>query len=403
MSIDERLSFFHELINCNYNVYMWTYDDAVKLVETNCPAELETGDTITLLNFEKALLQHANTKEKYPILLVTNFGIVWIAAYEFRESKLYRIHVLGPAFTGKDSSKSTKKKLDSYNISMKLQRQMEKQIDNVQIIPTTTLLQLAVMLHYSITSKQISVLDVAYSTNGDIGKFEEPEIISEEHQGIWTFERQFLNMVREGNPDYKKILEKSITLSSGVKAELGDTLRQHKNNTHVLLTLCSRAAMEGGLLPSVAYSLNDYYAKVIEECRNLAETSATAHSIVEDFVQRVRKSKENLDISGPIMEICEYIITHVKDKLTLTELAERVGYSEYYLSHKFKEETGENIKDYIRRKKINEAKLLLAGTKMSVLEISLELSFGNRSYFYSCFQKETGLSPTQYRSQNYKS
>ena len=58
--------------------------------------------------------------------------------------------------------------------------------------------------------------------------------------------------------------------------------------------------------------------------------------------------------------------------------------------------------DYIKHEKIMQAKLLLAGTNMSIQEISDELSFGSRSYFSSSFQKETGLSPSEYRDQNMK-
>ena len=58
---------------------------------------------------------------------------------------------------------------------------------------------------------------------------------------------------------------------------------------------------------------------------------------------------------------------------------------------------GCTIHTYIRQKKIEEAKLLLSGTTLDMQEISDELSFGSRSYFASCFQKETGISPSKYR------
>lgn len=39
---------------------------------------------------------------------------------------------------------------------------------------------------------------------------------------------------------------------------------------------------------------------------------------------------------------------------------------------------------------------------MTIQEISDGLSFGSRSYFSSTFQKETGLSPSEYREKNMK-
>ena len=93
---------------------------------------------------------------------------------------------------------------------------------------------------------------------------------------------------------------------------------------------------------------------------------------------------------------------HIKEKLSISQLARQAGYTEYYFSHKFKNEVGCSVADYIKHEKIQQAKLLLSGTKMSIQEISEELSFGSRSYFSSSFQKETGLSPSEYRERNIK-
>ena len=83
-------------------------------------------------------------------------------------------------------------------------------------------------------------------------------------------------------------------------------------------------------------------------------------------------------------------------------LASQAGYTEYYFSHKFKQEMGLSVADYIRQEKVRQAKLLLSGTRMSIQEISDELNYGSRSYFSSTFQKETGISPSEYREQNRK-
>ena len=63
---------------------------------------------------------------------------------------------------------------------------------------------------------------------------------------------------------------------------------------------------------------------------------------------------------------------------------------------------GCSVADYIRKIKVEQAKLLLCGTQMNIQEISDELAFGSRSYFATAFQKETGLSPSEYRTQNLK-
>lgn len=403
MDIKERLSLFQGLVNCNYKVNLWTYDDNLNLLDSKYHPDMPNEDTVTMLNLTSAIKAHTKAKNPYPLMLDTDFGLVWIAAFEYFGEDLHRTHIIGPAFTGKDSHLLIKKKLSSYTLSVKLQMEIVKQIENVTIIPMNTLLQFATMLHYCVTNEQIAIWQVCVKKNDDVKQVLESTLGTEEHKGIWLNEQNFLKMIREGNPDYKKVLETSITLSNGIKADFNDSLRHHKNNVHTLLTLCSRASIEGGLAPSIAYSLNDYYAKFIEDCKNVAETSNVAYKLMDDYVERVRQTKEVSNISGQILEVCNYIMTNVKEKLMLSDLAEKVGYSEYYLSYKFKQEMGKNINEYIREKKIEEAKLLLSGTKMSILEISLELSFGNRSYFYSSFQKQTGMSPSEYRTKYYKS
>lgn len=120
---------------------------------------------------------------------------------------------------------------------------------------------------------------------------------------------------------------------------------------------------------------------MIEYSKNIAETSTTCSTFLDDYVQQVRQEKE---------------------KLSIPLLVKHVSYTEYYFSHKFKNETGYSVSDYIRHEKIQQAKILLSGTTMSIQEISNELSFNSRSYFSSFFQKETGLSPRKNREQNIK-
>ena len=163
------------------------------------------------------------------------------------------------------------------------------------------------------------------------------------------------------------------------------------------LAATSRAAIEGGLNPSVSYTLNDSYAGLIEDCRTTSALTSLARTMMDDFIQRVQQSKAESGVSPQIQAVCDYISMHPKEKFSIADFAKRCGYTEYYFSHKFKQETGTGVVEYIRRAKIDHARLLLAGTRMGIQEISDELGFASRSYFSSTFQKETGISPSEYR------
>ena len=72
--------------------------------------------------------------------------------------------------------------------------------------------------------------------------------------------------------------------------------------------------------------------------------------------------------------------------------------AEYYFSHKFKKEMGVSVKEYILHEKIEQAKVMLTSSDESIQKIGDSLAFGSRSYFYTCFQKAEGMSPSEYRN-----
>lgn len=59
---------------------------------------------------------------------------------------------------------------------------------------------------------------------------------------------------------------------------------------------------------------------------------------------------------------------------------------------------GVSVKEYILHEKIEQAKVMLTSSDESIQKIGDSLAFGNRSYFYTCFQKAEGMSPSEYRN-----
>lgn len=405
MNIQEKLTFFQQLIQCNHNLSLHSYEPELLLAVSDTLPDDRTNDedSLIFLSLGESIRKHTENKIRQPLFIDDYLGLIWIAAFEYENNVLHRIHVLGPAYSGRNSYQNVKKELDRHNLSVSSRIKVFKLFDNIPIIPTNQLFQYAVMLHYCITGKRITTNDLHFSQkSASKSSSSEVNLITEEHRGVWMAEQEFMNMLREGNPNYLSAIEHSHSLSDGPRFDVGDSLRRAKSTSIVLLTLCSRAAIEGGVNPSVAYTLNDYYIQMIEECQNIAEASTACHTMMEDYVTRVRQEKEKKAVSGQIRSICEYIGAHIREKLSISQLAKQAGYTEYYFSHKFKSEVGCSVADYIKHEKIGQAKLLLSGTKMSIQEISDELSFGSRSYFSSSFQKETGLSPSEYREQNLK-
>ena len=402
MTNSERISFFNELICCNYRIYLWSYSPDLTLLHTTCPPANSSCEPVLLPNYASALRGYIDRGGSMPFILDTLPGLLYTAAFEYQGPKIVMIHIMGPAFTGRNSHLLLKKDFDQRNYSVRLRTLIFRQLEQVPIIPTSQLLQYAVMFHYCITGVRIAVTDIEYSPEKDSSEPDELNLISEEHRGVWAAEQVLMKMFREGNPDYKKALEQSTLLSSGIKFDTGDSIRQQKSSVLVLLTLCSRAAIEGGLNPSVSYTLNDSYAAQIEDCKTTSALSSLAQTIMDDYIRRVQQSRSDSGISPQIQTVCDYINMHPKERFSIADFARRVGYTEYYFSHKFKQETGMSLSEYIRKVKIGHACLLLSGSSMGIQEISDELGFASRSYFSSSFQKQVGVSPSEYRRKNLK-
>lgn len=205
-------------------------------------------------------------------------------------------------------------------------------------------------------------------------------------------------MVREGNLDYQSATDRASELSSGVRISSGKPMEQAVISCAVFTSLCVRAAIEGGLSPENAYALGDSYIQSLIQCRTIAELTNINREMYGDFVRRVHKHRVNTEQSKQVRACCEYIELHPEEPVSLKQLAALVGYRDYYLSRKFKKETGFNINDYIKFARIEKAKPPLTSTREPVRDIARRLQFCSGSYFAQTFQQVTGVTPQQWRS-----
>ena len=84
-------------------------------------------------------------------------------------------------------------------------------------------------------------------------------------------------------------------------------------------------------------------------------------------------------------QIKKYIGEHLNEPVTLNDIAKSVGYSKFYTSRIFKEETGLSLFEYIRRERLTASAFALRGRTEKVLDIALVLHAehggGNNSTF----------------------
>jgi len=94
----------------------------------------------------------------------------------------------------------------------------------------------------------------------------------------------------------------------------------------------------------------------------------------------------------------QYIEAHLfEEALSLNVVASKLHTNYAYLSRAFKEDLGENIMEYIMRRRIEEACQLLLRPEMSVSDVAEKVGYPNVHYFNRIFKKIQGTTPGQYR------
>ena len=98
-----------------------------------------------------------------------------------------------------------------------------------------------------------------------------------------------------------------------------------------------------------------------------------------------------------VEEVDECIKKQNDEALTLHCLAEKLGYSEFYISRKFREISGMHFRDYLRQRTLAFALKEVRDTQKGLLDIALDYSFSSHEAFSRSFKEAYGITPSEYR------
>lgn len=97
------------------------------------------------------------------------------------------------------------------------------------------------------------------------------------------------------------------------------------------------------------------------------------------------------------VSIIRWIDKHFHQHCSLEDIANEMGCSRGHASRRFHEETGGTIQEYLMMRRIRQACELLLHTSSSVREIAEQVGFSEYAWFITCFRKNMGKTPLQYR------
>lgn len=183
-----------------------------------------------------------------------------------------------------------------------------------------------------------------------------------------------------------------------------DRLRHLRNLVIVNITLAVRAAIRGGVLPEIAFSISDSFIRTVEKVSDTPTLYYLKCQCEYQCAQLVReiKSQKNSghDTVHPKVTQCkDYIFTHLHDKILVQDIADLLGVNPNYLSEIFLKYEGVTIKAFILREKIKLAQNMLIYSAYTYSEIATYLGFPSQSYLGQKFKEQTGYTLRQYRQE----
>ncbi|MDR1861167.1 MAG: AraC family transcriptional regulator [Bacteroidales bacterium] len=127
----------------------------------------------------------------------------------------------------------------------------------------------------------------------------------------------------------------------------------------------------------------------------IIETGAILQLLFMRFMNRATPKEITSD--SRISETVRYIRENIKEEIYVRDLAKLCNLHKDYFERLFRRELKYSPSNYITKKKIEKAQIMLLAGNEPIQHIATQLAFGNIPYFHAVFKKIVGISPLQYR------
>lgn len=141
------------------------------------------------------------------------------------------------------------------------------------------------------------------------------------------------------------------------------------------------AEMVANLLGIVCEFLSSFYSSLISTHQELNLKQAKLHS------------NEAYILSHAI----EFIRQNYCEKIGVKDISAFCHCSESYINHIFKKNVKVNVKAFMNKLRVEQAKNYLVNSNDTIAEISLNVGFADPNYFSNVFCKTVGIPPTEFR------
>ena len=221
--------------------------------------------------------------------------------------------------------------------------------------------------------------------------------------------REVKNLLVSGYEHYSREYERQLLDSFVLKGDLPDLknfspdqfvlapqpLRSAKNLIICLIAVVCRYAADNGANDRRCYALSDTYINKIEEQSDANRIYALVTDMLMDYHELVQEGAQKA-YSLPVQRAIRLIDARLYKACFLSMIATEIKLHPTYLSRLFKKEVGKNITTFIRDRKMEEAKSLIANSDHSVSEIAEMLGYRSLSYFSKVFRQAVQTNPRDF-------
>jgi two-component system response regulator YesN len=155
-----------------------------------------------------------------------------------------------------------------------------------------------------------------------------------------------------------------------------------------IIAMCKELLKHGG------YLADDKSVEKLTGARTFAELTAAFNHQLESAAGMKSKCRKEVQLAKQL------ISERLAESITLTQIAEEVQLSSYYLSRLFREEVGESFNEYVTSLRMDKAIQLLQTTNMKVYEVAEQVGIPSYRYFSVLFRNRTGVAPTDFKKIN---
>lgn len=200
-----------------------------------------------------------------------------------------------------------------------------------------------------------------------------------------------LDAICELNPD---VVFADIRMPSITGLDLIHMVRQKKPET-VFVILSGYAEFDYAA-DALRMGVFDYCLKPMSE-QSAKQLLDRLREHLDGRAEEEKEEKLPLGGSPQFTALLRYVNDHITEQLVLNELAQRFYINVSYCGELFRNVTGENFTQYVRRRRLQLACDLLKRTNLPLSQVASRVGYPDLPYFSRIFTAAMGLSPSRYR------